>query len=98
MNTAIFGCFEVKSSLQVVWVYGLSILDDHEILAMKDPYDVPVFFSALDQIAMKPKSPMKDKAFIWIGDRGGWGQVADFTSHPLGDHGRLLDASALRAT
>ena len=41
---------------------------------------------------------MKDKAFIWTGDRGGWGQVADFTSHPLRDHGRLLDASALRAT
>ena len=47
---------------------------------------------------MKPQSPMKDKAFIRIADRGGWGQVADFTSHPLGDHGRLLDASALRAT
>ena len=36
--------FEVKFSLQVVWVYGLSILGDHEILAMKDPYDAPCFF------------------------------------------------------
>ena len=52
---------------------------------MKDQHDVPVFFSALDQIAMKPTSPMKDKEFIWIGDRGGWGQVADFTNHPLRD-------------
>ena len=77
---------------------GISISGDHGILAMKDPYDVPVFFSALDPIAMKPKSPTRDKAFIWTGDRRGWGQVADFTSHPLGDHGRLLDASALRAT
>ena len=77
---------------------GSSILGDHGILSMKDPYDVPVFFSALDQIGWKPKSPMKDKAFIWTGDRGDWGQVAVFTSHPLGDPGRLLDASALRAT
>ena len=57
-----------------------------------------MFFSALDQIAMKPKSLRKDKEFIWTGDRGDWCQVADFTKHPLGDHGRLLDASALRAT
>lgn len=69
---------------------GTSILGDHGILSMKDPYDVPVFFSALDQIGWKPKSPMKDKAFIWTGDRGDWGQVAVFTNHPSW---RILAAS-----
>ena len=33
---------------------------------------------------------MKDKEFIWTGDRGGWGQVADFQTIL---HGGILATS-----
>ena len=57
---------------------------------MSDQHDVPMLFLSLDQIATQPKSPMKDKEFIWTGDRGGWGQVADFQTIL---HGGILATS-----